>query len=204
MAACIGIDFDNTIAGYDHVFRAAAIGRGWLAAGFDGDKRAVRDALRLMPDGERQWMALQGEVYGPRMAEARMLDGVDRFLRHCRDMGQRVVVVSHKTERGHFDSTGTNLRQASLAWMDAQGFFSDAGFALNRADIHFESTREAKVRRIADLACDVFIDDLEEVLCDPGFPSACRRLHLAGDGAEALPGLTQCRGWAEVFHAVFG
>lgn len=204
MAVCIGIDFDNTIAGYDQVFQAAAAGRGWLPAGFDGDKRAIRDTLRRMPDGERRWMALQGEVYGPRMGQARMLDGVDRFLRHCRDIGQRVAVVSHKTERGHFDPTETDLRQAALTWMEAQGFFAAAGFGLNHADIHFESNREAKILRIVDLACDVFIDDLEEVLCDPAFPPACRRLHLAGDGAEALPGLVRCRGWAEVFDAVFG
>ena len=200
----IGIDFDNTIAGYDCVFQNAAIARGWLPPDFPEDKRQIRDALRLQPDGERRWMALQGEVYGPRMAEACMLDGVSAFLRRCRQDGVHVVVVSHKTEKGHFDPTGTDLRVAARQWMTGQGFFDPNVFGLRPRDVHFESTREAKIDRIANLECQIFIDDLEEVLLHPAFPPSCRKLHLAGEATIAFAGLERCRDWDEILHVVFG
>ncbi|CUW37994.1 conserved protein of unknown function [Magnetospirillum sp. XM-1] len=198
----IGIDFDNTLAGYDHVFVAAAGGRGWLPAGFEGGKRAVRDAVRGLADGELKWMELQGEVYGPRMPQAELIEGADRFLHRCRAGGVPVVVVSHKTEFGHFDPTRTRLHDAARAWMTAKGFFEPGGFAV--ADAFFEPTRAGKIARIKALGCDVFIDDLEEVLLDPGFPSACRRLHLAGAAAGLGHGpFASYPGWAEIHDAVF-
>ena len=60
----IGIDFDNTIITYDEVFRAAAQARGLIEKDFGGSKQAVRDAIRLLPDGELAWQRLQGQVYG--------------------------------------------------------------------------------------------------------------------------------------------
>lgn len=197
----IGIDFDNTLAGYDHVFALAARQRGLVPPDFGGDKRAVRSALRALPEGERQWMALQGEVYGPCMAEARMIDGADRFLARCRAEGHEVVIISHKTEFGHFDPTATNLRDAARAWMTAKGFFDPAGFALRPENVVFEATRAEKIARITERCCDIFIDDLEEVLLDPAFPAACRRLHLAGESPH--PGLESFPGWAEIHDAVF-
>jgi hypothetical protein len=58
----IGIDFDNTLVLYDLVFKNCGIARGLLPADFHGDKNAVRAAIRALPDGERQWTALQAEV----------------------------------------------------------------------------------------------------------------------------------------------
>lgn len=197
----IGIDFDNTLAGYDHVFVVAARQRGLVPPDFQGDKRAVRGALRALPDGERHWMALQGEVYGPRMAEARMFDGADRFLARCRAEGHEVVIISHKTELGHFDPTGTNLRDAARAWMTARGFFDPDGFALRPQNVIFEATRAEKIARIAQWRCDIYIDDLEEVLLDPAFPAGCRRIHLAGGCPH--PGLEPYTGWTEIHDAVF-
>ncbi len=198
----IGIDFDNTLAGYDHVFVAAAKARGWLPAASLGGKREIRDTLRGLADGERKWMELQGEVYGLRMPEAEMIDGAARFLARCRTEGFRVVVVSHKTEFGHFDPTRTRLHDAARTWMTAKGFFDPAGFAV--AEAFFEPTREGKIARIGALGCGVFIDDLEEVFLDPGFPAACRRLHLAGAAAGLGHGpFASYPGWAEIHDAVF-
>ena len=58
----IGIDFDNTLIDYDQVFTAAAKRRGLIDAAFDGSKRAVRDSIRLLPNGEFAWQLLQGYV----------------------------------------------------------------------------------------------------------------------------------------------
>lgn len=64
----IGIDFDNTLAGYDRAFAAEAGRRGLMLSDLPVSKRSIRDRLRQRPDGEREWMAIQGQVYGARMA----------------------------------------------------------------------------------------------------------------------------------------
>ncbi len=89
--------------------------------------------------------------------------------------------------------------------MEVQGFFDPDGFGLRLENIYFEPTREAKVARIAELACQIFIDDLDEVLCDPFFPAGCRRMHLAGNAAGPThDGVVRCSEWGEVMDAVFG
>src|SRR5262245_8746765 len=99
----IGIDFDNTLISYDAVFHAAARSAGLIGEGVAPRKQAVRDAIRLVPDGELAWQTLQGQVYGARIGEAVLIDGVDAFLRRCRARGCEVAIVSHKTEFGHHD-----------------------------------------------------------------------------------------------------
>ena len=77
----IGIDFDNTIITYDDVFRVVARRRGLIGDGFGGrSKQAIRDHIRLLPEGEIRWQRLQGQVYGKGIAEATMFPGVAAFL----------------------------------------------------------------------------------------------------------------------------
>ena len=84
--------------------------------------------------------------------------------------------------------------------MEAQGFFS----MLDRGNIFFESTRAEKCKRIAQLGCDLFIDDLEEVFDDAAFPSATRRL-LFYSGPPPLPhgNFQVLTTWKEIGNAVF-
>jgi hypothetical protein len=200
----IGIDFDNTIISYQQAFLDAARQRGLLPENFTGTKQAVRDRIRLSPDGEREWMRLQGFVYGKGVGNAVLIDGVAEFLRRCHKHGDMVSIVSHKTEFGHFDTSGVNLRQAALDWMKTQGFFRDDGYGLAVNNVYFEGTRAEKLGRIAALACTHFIDDLEEVLCDPEFPPQVKRI-LFVDGVppeRALP-CSICLTWREVANLVF-
>ncbi len=197
----IGIDFDNTIISYDAVFLSAAIARGLVDPGFSGAKRSARDAIRLLPDGEHSWQRLQGYVYGQGITDAVMFDGLDSFLRQCRSDGHAVVIVSHKTEYGHFDPARINLREAALGWMRERGFFTDDGFALRREDIFFESTRAEKLQRINALKCTHFIDDLREVLDDPEFPADVERILLSDDTEEPLP-YAAFSSWREIEAAL--
>ena len=200
----IGLDFDNTIICFDEVFRQAAKQRGLLPADFSGSKRQVRDAIQLLPEGELKWQALQGYVYGKGIQGATPFAGLEDFLRRARSHGDTVLVVSHKTEFGHFDPERVNLRQAALQWMQGRGFFAAQGFSLLPENIHFASTRSEKLIRIGELACDVFVDDLEEVLADPEFPSFVRRI-LFSEHAENTDDRPYeiCRDWASIEEAVF-
>ncbi len=198
----IGVDFDNTLAGYDHLFAEAARGRGWTEAPLDQGKQTLRDALRAGHDGENNWRSLQAEVYGARMAEARLLDGVADFFGHCRARGVTVSIVSHKTRYAAADPGGVDLHMASLDWMTAQGFFEDDGFGLDAGQVFFEASRANKLARIAALECTHFIDDLAEVLLAPEFPKGVKR-YLVGGTVDA-PGLTSCRNWRDVTEGIFG
>ena len=199
----IGIDFDNTLVGYDELFRAVAIERGLLPSTLVGGKKALRDMLRLRPGGEDEWTRLQADVYGRRMADARIIEGASSFIGACRANGAEVFVVSHKTRHAAADPS-VDLHQSSLAWMEAHGFFDPARLALTRGLIFFEPTRDAKCRRIAQLGCTHFIDDLEEVFQEPSFPPGVERLllHRASEAPPRGPFATYSD-WNAISDAIF-
>ncbi len=211
----IGIDFDNTIVDYDRVFHAAAVEAGWIG---DGDfptemsKRQLRDTIRSLPDGETKWQTLQARVYGPMMREARFTPGAEAFFRRCKDEGADVFVVSHKTKYATLDQEGVNLREAASAWMAKQGLYEEDRYGIPKQHVFFEATRDAKVRRISELGCTHFIDDLVEVFAHPGFPDDVHRYLYAPDGGpESESGGPGSRGadcpayrsWEMIADAVF-
>ena len=198
----IGLDFDNTIITYDDVFLSTARERGLVGADFTGRKQAIRDAIRLLPDGELSWQKLQGQVYGKGLAQASMFEGVDAFLRRCRLNKVPVVIVSHKTEFGHHDPDRVNLRDAARDWMTAHGFFHANGFGIAPDAVYFEATRQDKLARIAQLECTHFIDDLEEVLSDPAFPPGVERI-LFTEGRPASAPYIVCPTWRDIEERVF-
>lgn len=167
----IGVDFDNTLVCYDHVFTVVGVATGVLAPGFAGGKAAVREAVRALPNGEALWQGLQAIVYGPEIGRAMPFDGVRAFLAACRHSGCPVVVISHKTRFAAADPDGTDLRVAGLAWLEAQGLFDPASSPLSSDQVYFTDTRAEKVATIRRLGCRAFVDDLEEVFRDPGYPT---------------------------------
>ena len=201
MTIRIGIDFDNTLVDYDHVFLDAAKRQGLVDWMFRGSKRSVRDHLRSRQGGELVWQRLQGYVYGAGIGDARMFDGVDAFLRHCRTNGHDVFVISHKTQYGHYDPMRIDLRSAAFEWMRAHGFFCDDGYGIPVERVFFEDTRAAKLARIGAVACTHFIDDLEEVFGDPDFPAQVNPILLAGSGT--LRGGAVCSGWHQIAEVLF-
>ncbi len=205
MAFRIGIDFDNTIVCYDEVFVRTAKAEGLIPDDFRGGKAGVRDFIRRLSGGEEKWQRLQGRVYGDQMDGASLFEGAARFLSRCRQRADtRVFIVSHKTEFGHFDASGINLREVARAWMARHGFFDKGGFNLSGDALYFEATRDDKIERIARLGCTHFIDDLEEVLGDPRFPAGVRRiLFLNGRSDCPAVGYEVCADWREIEEALF-
>lgn len=200
----IGLDFDNTIICYDGVFLDTAVRQGLVPSGFQGNKQEVRDAIRLLPEGEIRWQKLQGFVYGRGIGGAHPFEDLDRFLRRARARGDTVLIISHKTEFGHYDPERVSLRDAARGWMRDQRFFSADGYGIDAADVHFASTRAEKLAQIEQARCDIFIDDLEEVLDDPQFPEGPERIlfsSMQGDGPprdyRVLPS------WAAIGDYVF-
>jgi hypothetical protein len=199
----IGIDFDNTIIAYDQVFCSAAKHEGLIGADFVGGKQAVRDSIRLLPDGELTWQRLQGQVYGKGIFGGTLIPGVDAFLRRCRAEGFLVSIVSHKTEFGHYDPERVNLRDAARKWMAANGVV-EGEFGIPSSSIFFEGTRCEKLARIAALSCTHFIDDLEEVLVDPAFPpNVARILFSEREEPKCAAPYVVCATWRDIEDRIF-
>src|SRR6266568_4833547 len=145
----IGIDFDNTLIDYDGVFVAAARERGLIGPEIAGSKRAVRDAIRLLPDGELTWQRLQGYVYGAGIGGAVPFAGAAEFLRRCAAEGAQSFIVSHKTRYGHYDPARIDLREAARHWMIEQGILGPEGGGIPADHVFFEDDRTRKLARIA-------------------------------------------------------
>ena len=166
----IGVDFDNTIVCHDGVFHELAVERGWVSADTPSSKTAVRDQLRA--DGrEKDWIELQGAVYGPCLTRARPFPGALDFFSRCREEGVAAAIVSHRT-RNPFRGPRHDLHEAAQEWTRRHGLTAEA----LAGGVHFELTKEAKRERIVAIGCRVFVDDLPEFLGDPDFPTGVERL----------------------------
>lgn len=201
----IGVDFDNTLASYDNVVHSAAVDLGLISPETIKNKFDVRTAIRALPGGEIEWQKLQGLVYGPRMGEATLTEGAAAFFKRGNGKGVKFYVISHKTELANYDETQTNLRQSALHWMFANGFFEPDGLNLSRKDVFFEETRADKLKRIEQIGCTHFIDDLEEVLTERCFPSGVSKiLYTASPPRICPPDVATATTWAQISNLVFG
>ena len=202
--AIVGVDFDNTIISYDHLILQAAIRRGLIAGDAAPNKKALRDAIRLLPDGEASWQKIQAEIYGPEIGGAELIDGVADFLKLCGAAGVTLHIVSHKTEFAYYDTTSTNLRDAAMTWMMRQDLFTRSGGALAREQVSFAATRKEKIARIEALACSHFIDDLSEVFDHPEFPSGGEKMLFDRSRAASDPATGAFANWHDMTDYLLG
>jgi hypothetical protein len=200
----LGLDFDNTIVLYDRIFQILGIEAGLPTEVVAGGKRAVRDHIRSLLDGEVKWTALQAKVYGLGIAQAEPSTGLMAFLARCRISGVELSIVSHKTEFAAADPDGVNLRAAAWRWIDVHGLTDPARGGIPPERVFFESTRAEKIARIRSLGCTHFVDDLDEVFRDPGFPSHVHAYLFAPAGGALPTGAwhaTHC--WTEIADDLF-
>lgn len=196
-AITIGIDFDNTIVLYEDLFHRCALEEGLIRPETPKDKKVIRDEIRQLPQGEARWTTLQGLVYGWRMSEAKLAEGFTEFRSWARNKGYYTCIISHKTQ---YPALGEkiDLREAARQWMKQQGFFDPAGLALNpESEVFFEDTLANKLQRISEQKCDIFIDDLEEVLYHADFPKWVKRIHYT-KASVGHPEIVVCTSWLDV------
>ncbi|MDO8788027.1 MAG: hypothetical protein Q7J42_08140 [Sulfuritalea sp.] len=191
----IGLDFDNTIVSYDALFHKVAREQDVVPHDTPVNKVAVRDYLRRI-GREEIWTEIQGTVYGARMDEALAYPGVIEFLRWAALAGHEVAIVSHKTKHP-FLGPQYDLHAAARAWVERH--LSENGTALiSAAQIFFELTKDEKLARIGSFGCDIFLDDLPEILQASGFPASTRRILFDPEShhaAAVLTGVTVIQSW---------
>ncbi len=170
----IGFDLDNTLACYEGIFHQAAVAANLIPPDVPSGKSAVRDYLRAS-GREDDWTRLQGQIYGPGMAGAKLFPGAIDVLCAARDHGHALLIVSHKT-RAPALGPAHDLHAAARAWTDSVLCDTNQSPLFSDGTIHFCETQHEKVARIANLNCDVFVDDLPEILNAPDFPATTRRV----------------------------
>ncbi len=168
-----GVDFDNTLISYDALAHALAREHGLIPSHFSIHKERIRDHIR-QNFGDEEWQKIQAVIYGAKIGEAILSPGADIFLQECHRRKIPVHIVSHKTEVSNLLQGGVNFRHAALKWMEGKLFFTRLG--VRQQDVHFASTRGEKVNMIQQTQCTHFIDDLEEVFHEPGFPHGVKKI----------------------------
>ena len=133
----IGVDFDNTIVCYDHVFQSIAHERGLIPAHQTLSKRELHDHLHGLGQADI-WTQLQGEVYGPLMRHATPFPGVLDFFRRCRALGIPVRIISHRTRYPYLGARH-DLHLAARDWIVAHGV------GLAPTDVFFDESRAEKL-----------------------------------------------------------
>ena len=193
----IGIDFDNTIVSYNALFFKVAREQDAVPADIPVNKVSVRDYLRKI-DKEHIWTEMQGYVYGARMGEALAYPGVIDFLKHANQAGHQLAIVSHKT-RFPFLGEQYDLHSAARAWVKSN-LYEDGKALIPEDRVFFELTKTDKMNRARALGCDVFIDDLPEILLSPEFPSPTRRVLFDPEmnhTTTPLPAVTVVNSWSD-------
>ena len=191
----IGLDFDNTIVSYDALFYEVALEQDLVPLDTPANKVAVRDYLRRVGK-EEFWTEMQGYVYGARMEEALAYPGAIEFMRWARLAGHDLAIVSHKTKHP-FLGPKYDLHAAARSWIDK--YLGENASALITADqVFFELTKEEKLVRIGSFGCEIFLDDLPEILQAKAFPADTRRVLFDPEGhhlAAALPDVAVIQSW---------
>jgi len=204
----IGIDFDNTIINYDKVMYEVASEHGVVPEKIKKNKREIRDWVRKLPNGEIEWQKIQAIVYGPRILDATLVDGVKNFFELCKQKKATVYIISHKTKYSNLYKRGTDLRATALNWMEKNHFFD--AISLSKEKVHFESTRDEKIEKIRSLGCTYFIDDMEEVFLSDNFPKNVKKiLYAPNQDSRSYHGLPQVKdlnifgNWNEICNYIF-
>ena len=158
----LGLDFDNTLVRYDELFHQLALERNLIMESLPPDKTTIRDYLRSQGKDE-QFTLLQGEAYGLRILEAKPNEGVINALTEIKKKGIDMAIISHKTRRP-YKGPAYDLHKGALDWLNKHNFFSESGVNMLQKDVYFENTKEQKLKKIKELGCDYFVDDLKEIV----------------------------------------
>ena len=176
MTLRIGIDFDNTIVNYDGLFSKVAKKLKLNLDSYPAKKELIKKEIFKKKNGLKIWQRLQGKVYGEFIANAKIFDGLRKFIIHCNLKNYEIFIISHKTRFGHYDEKKIFLRKAALDFIDSNKIIRSDITGIKKKNIFFFTTRKKKITQIKKLKLNFFIDDLTEVLCDKNFPKITKKI----------------------------
>lgn len=157
----IGFDFDNTLINYSNSFKHLARKKKIVPEENNKSKISIRNYLR-QKNIEQEWTMLQGEVYGKNIMSAKMFDGVFEALSYITKKNYEIKIISHKTQYPYIGEK-IDLRLSAKNWMN-KNLLHNQEIKILEKNIFFENTIEKKIKKILDEKCDIFVDDLPEIL----------------------------------------
>lgn len=198
----IGIDLDNTIISYDKAFQVGALSKGLIDKSCKLHKKALRDLIRGLPDGEIEWQKLQGYVYGEGINEADLFPGVYRFLWRCKQRKIDVEIVSHKTKFGHFDKNKISLRDSATNFLKNQGLLDNKNPLIKK--VSYKSTRKEKIDYIKENNFELFIDDLEEIVFSEELKNQKGILFSHDNLSNTSSNVSISKSWEDISQKILG
>lgn len=169
----IGLDFDNTIVCYDDAVRELAIRDFDVPTNACMNKISIRKYLRDNR-GEDVWVSFQGSLYGPGMRYAKPYPGCIGALTELRAKGVHLSIISHRS-KWPYSGDAYDLHAFASDWI-SNHLDMDLFDSSSNRDIYFLETKEEKVSKIKDSECDIFVDDLLDLLEMLSFPNKPKRI----------------------------
>ena len=158
----IGFDFDNTLIDYTNSFKKLVKKKKLVPEKFNKNKITIRNYLRKK-NLENKWTILQGEIYGNAIMDAEIYDGVKNTFRYILQNNIKIKIVSHKTQYPYMGRK-VDLRLSALKWIEKNILNQISNTNFSKSDIFFENTIKDKIKKIQELSCDIYVDDLPEIL----------------------------------------
>ena len=191
----IGLDFDNTIACYDRAIARLSKETFDLPGEIPPTKLGLRDYLRAA-GREPEWTAFQGHLYGPGMDYAEPFPGAIETIAALQDQGHKTFIISHRTKHP-YAGPKHDLHASAKAWM-TRNLCLGARRLFGDTEIHLNEHLTDKIAMIKTLNCDVFLDDLAEVLGHADFPTGARKLWFSAKAPPAGSDMIQIKHWNDV------
>jgi hypothetical protein len=134
------------------------------------------------------------------MRHVSLYAGAAEGLAALKAAGAELAIISHRTAKP-FAGPPYDLHQEARNFLAAQGLIGEA-CVLAPDRVFLETTKEAKVARAAALECDVFVDDLPEILAMEGFPPGMRKILFDPGAAHAGSGHERAADWDQVVRTL--
>ena len=194
----IGIDFDNTIVQYDAAFYDIGIKHNIIPPHIKANKITIKKYLFDRGLIEN-FTFLQGLVYGIYLDAATPYPKVKSVLKTLKESGWCIYVISHKT-RWPIIGKKIDLRTAALNWIKNNGFTEF--FEPISQQIIFNNDRDNKIQSIVKTNCDVFIDDLPEILTSKKIQDHTLKILFDPDDNYKNSGFLVANHWVDVLNII--
>ncbi len=189
----IGLDFDNTIICYDKAIAKLAETLPDLPTDLPRTKLSLRDFLRRS-DREPEWTAFQGAIYGPGMTHAEPFSQALDVMGTLKNMGHYLSIVSHRSLRP-YAGPAYDLHAAARTWVQERLVCTGL---VQQESVFFYETRKQKIAAVSALGCQVFLDDLPDVLGDVDFPQNCQAILFDPERSHVQSELTRITHWSQL------
>lgn len=164
----IGIDLDNTIINYKNSFKKFLKSKN---INFNSINKKKIKFIANNSSKIKSWTQAQEEIYGKYIAFAKPFKFFKDFEKFALKNNIKLFIVSHKTKYSQF-SRKYNLHTQSNKWLEKN-------ISKQMYKIYYVKTVDQKIKKIAKLNPNYFIDDLIEIFNHKNFPKKIKKIHFS-------------------------